>query len=165
MSTPTQLYRHFDADGVLLYVGISANAMQRLAGHGSQSSWASRIARVEIENWPTREEALLAEQEAISAEGPLFNRIHRAPLTYTEIGRRMNEINGGRAGAGSVRKWLLGIRPIIVENAVLLEMVTDGYNRAADAYPWLAEYQVRPESEGAPAAPLSPIGAFVEERA
>jgi hypothetical protein len=31
--TATDLYRHFDAEGCLLYVGISLNAIARLAVH------------------------------------------------------------------------------------------------------------------------------------
>src|SRR5438067_656371 len=39
---PTQLYRHFDADGTLLYVGISLSALQRLRGHRA-AEWIDRI--------------------------------------------------------------------------------------------------------------------------
>jgi hypothetical protein len=78
---PTALYRHFDSDGRLLYVGISLSAIIRLAEHRA-SPWFDDIARVEIERHPTRKAALAAERKAIRDERPLHNivgvvRLHR----------------------------------------------------------------------------------------
>ena len=39
------MYRHFGADGSLLYIGISLNALNRLRQHQS-SRWFDKIARV-----------------------------------------------------------------------------------------------------------------------
>lgn len=69
------LYRHFDADGVLLYVGISLSAVQRLSQH-SASPWSDRIARVDVERFPSREAAERAEREAIQTERPKHNATH-----------------------------------------------------------------------------------------
>jgi predicted GIY-YIG superfamily endonuclease len=69
----TALYRHWDSDNNLLYVGISLSAMQRLAQHKEKSRWFSKIASVTIEYHPTREAALLAERAAIANERPAFN--------------------------------------------------------------------------------------------
>ena len=71
------LYRHFDRDGRLLYIGISLNAIARLAEHRDTSHWFSQIARVEIEPYPTRKAALAAELEAIRTENPLYNIVGR----------------------------------------------------------------------------------------
>jgi predicted GIY-YIG superfamily endonuclease len=68
-----QLYRHFNKDGVLLYVGISLSALNRLGQHSDHSHWFGAISRVEIENFPTRESALEAEALAIHDEKPLHN--------------------------------------------------------------------------------------------
>lgn len=73
---PTQLYRHFDASGTLLYVGISLGVMHRLAQHMSGSPWTADIARVEVMRFETRAEALRAEREAIQIEKPLHNIVH-----------------------------------------------------------------------------------------
>jgi hypothetical protein len=70
---PTQLYRHFDDEGRLLYVGISLSAITRLAQHRSASHWSRAIVRVEIEHFDTRREALMAEAKAIIEERPLHN--------------------------------------------------------------------------------------------
>lgn len=66
------LYRHFDAAGRLLYVGISRSVTARLAQH-AKSGWDHLIARVEIERFPTREDAERAERKAIWAERPIHN--------------------------------------------------------------------------------------------
>ena len=70
-----QLYRHFDTDGKLLYVGISINAaMSRLATHRTNSEWFDQIAAVSIERFDSKEKALGAERLAIKSERPAFNR-------------------------------------------------------------------------------------------
>jgi GIY-YIG catalytic domain-containing protein len=72
-SEPNQIYRHFNAEGELLYVGISLSAIVRLAGHRNKSEWFDKIARVEIENLPNRSAALKAELLAIKTEKPKHN--------------------------------------------------------------------------------------------
>lgn len=68
-----QLYRHFDKDGRLLYVGCSLAALRRFADHGNVSQWFDKIARVEIENFETIEAARAAERCAIEREAPAHN--------------------------------------------------------------------------------------------
>jgi hypothetical protein len=71
---PCELYRHFDSEGRLLYVGISWCSLERLMnGHRSTANWFPQITRVEIERFPSRAEAMAAENRAIEAEGPLYN--------------------------------------------------------------------------------------------
>jgi excinuclease UvrABC nuclease subunit len=69
----TKLYRHFDAAGELLYVGISLNAVYRLSQHKDHSAWFSSISNVTIETFPTRKDALDAETTAIIKEKPKHN--------------------------------------------------------------------------------------------
>lgn len=66
------LYRHFDADDVLLYVGISAQPLTRLCQH-KDSRWFKEITRVAIEHCPTREYAEFQEAWAIAKEKPKYN--------------------------------------------------------------------------------------------
>lgn len=68
-----QLYRHFDADGRLLYVGISNNAAVRLDHHRTCSRWHDQIARIDIERFQNKKEAMIAEMKAIKEENPIFN--------------------------------------------------------------------------------------------
>lgn len=72
-SGPTELYRHFDAKGVLLYVGISLSTANRLGQHRCVSPWSKRVTSITIERYPNRKAALDAERNAIQSEGPLYN--------------------------------------------------------------------------------------------
>lgn len=73
--TATNLYRHYDVDGRLLYVGISLSAIQRLCAH-QKSDWSKYIASVSVKTYATRASALLAERSAIKSEAPIFNAMH-----------------------------------------------------------------------------------------
>jgi transcriptional regulator with XRE-family HTH domain len=73
---PTTLYRHFDAAGRLLYVGVALGPVARLQQHASQSSWVRDIARMTIERFPTRTAAEQAERDAIRVEQPVHNVAH-----------------------------------------------------------------------------------------
>ena len=77
--TQTCLYRHFDAAGRLLYVGISLSAVARLSQHMDGSSWADEIKSMTIERFPTRQEAHEAERQAIRDENPAHNLMRYNP--------------------------------------------------------------------------------------
>lgn len=68
------LYRFFDSQGTLLYVGISGNWMARLKSHAKTADFYSAVAGMTIERFPDRESVVAAELEAIESENPLFNR-------------------------------------------------------------------------------------------
>lgn len=90
----TNLYRHFNGEGQLLYVGISLSAIQRLAQHKEHSDWFESIANVTIEQFDTREEALKAERAAIFHERPLHNIQHKhgADEKMRKANERLNAI-------------------------------------------------------------------------
>jgi predicted GIY-YIG superfamily endonuclease len=69
----TELYRHFDATGRLLYIGISMSTAKRLGEHKACSAWFDKVATITIERHPSRKAALKAERLAIQSEGPLYN--------------------------------------------------------------------------------------------
>lgn len=75
----TKLYRHFDSEGALLYVGISLSPTYRLSQHRLTASWFDDIATVTIEDYPSRSAALEAEARAIHAEHPIYNRMRPTP--------------------------------------------------------------------------------------
>lgn len=72
----TNLYRCFDADGQLLYVGVSWSTAHRFSQHQRRSSWWSRVARIELEHYRTRQLAERAERQAIRDQKPPFNTTH-----------------------------------------------------------------------------------------
>lgn len=80
--TTTTLYRHFDSNNNLLYIGISLSALNRLGQHKDNSHWFNSISNVTIEKFNTREEALIAEKDSILLEKPLYNKVYNTIKTY-----------------------------------------------------------------------------------
>jgi len=72
----TDLYRHYDKDDNLLYVGISISTLQRLGQHRNNARWFDSISRIEIEKCPDRAAALKSEAKAIIMENPAYNIQH-----------------------------------------------------------------------------------------
>lgn len=68
----TALYRFYDADDRLLYVGVSDNLAARFKFH-RQTQWWSAVARKTIAWYGTRNKAFAAEDWAIKTECPLHN--------------------------------------------------------------------------------------------
>lgn len=73
-----KLYRHFDAFGELLYVGISTNIASRLSNHRSGSHWFERVTTIKIETYENIEELRAVEKRVIEHEKPTFNFIFNA---------------------------------------------------------------------------------------
>jgi hypothetical protein len=82
---PGQLYRHYDAQGVLLYVGISLDTLHRLGEHRKRAPWYRSIARVTIQQCASWRAAQIAEREAIVAERPRHNIVHTLPTHAPRI--------------------------------------------------------------------------------
>lgn len=72
----TALYRHRDAAGRLLYVGISATPDLRAEQHRARSDWWRFVADTQTEWFASGEEAAQAERETIETERPIFNQTH-----------------------------------------------------------------------------------------
>lgn len=70
----TALYRLFNAEGVLLYIGISSQPEVRRKQHVAQQPWGHLISRQEVEWRDDRPTAERAEEAAIASESPLYNR-------------------------------------------------------------------------------------------
>lgn len=75
MSQPTILYRLFDVDGTLLYVGITGSLGQRWEQHVATKHWWDQVTRTEIERFPDRDLAAAAEKVAITTERPIYNLV------------------------------------------------------------------------------------------
>ena len=83
-SRTTHLYRLWNADGELLYIGISKSAMRRLTDHQKGKSWGDEVSQVTIENVATRAEAERLEADAIASERPKYNVTHAHKATNEE---------------------------------------------------------------------------------
>ena len=80
MKKTNYLYRHFDKEGNLLYVGISVNPLNRLCNHKTQSRWYDQIKTVTIDDvGPNRALAEKKEIDAILSEEPKYNIFHNDP--------------------------------------------------------------------------------------
>jgi predicted GIY-YIG superfamily endonuclease len=85
MKTQT-LYRFFDTEGRLLYVGISKFFEARLKQHYRNASWFFDSASVTLEHFETREQVEQAEAVAIKTENPVHNKAgkpgYESPLDH-----------------------------------------------------------------------------------
>lgn len=72
----TAVYRLFDANGELLYVGCSLNPPARCEKHSKHKPWWHEVADRADEWHDTRAEAEAAEKLAIQTENPKYNVCH-----------------------------------------------------------------------------------------
>jgi predicted GIY-YIG superfamily endonuclease len=72
-SRRTALYRFFDSEERLLYVGVAFDPEARWKEHAKSKPWWHDVTRKVIEWRPTRTDALIAEAEVIRAGRPLYN--------------------------------------------------------------------------------------------
>jgi len=70
---PHVLYRFYDDEDRLLYVGISLVLAQRFIAHRNTKAWWGKVARAEFSHYPDESSARLAERTAIAKEQPLYN--------------------------------------------------------------------------------------------
>lgn len=74
-NVPTTLYRLFDSEGGLVYVGItSGNPLLRWKAHSHHQWWWQSVATARLEHFDSRPEAAAAELEAIRSERPSQNQ-------------------------------------------------------------------------------------------
>ncbi|WP_052432812.1 GIY-YIG nuclease family protein [Streptacidiphilus carbonis] len=66
------LYRFFDREGQVLYIGICLEPAKRWYSHADRSWWRN-VTSYKVTWYPSRSEAALAEGKAIAAERPKHN--------------------------------------------------------------------------------------------
>lgn len=69
----TALYRLYDANDVLLYIGISRAPDWRMKGHLLDKEWFHLVARRTVQWYSSRSAALAAEAAATAAEKPVHD--------------------------------------------------------------------------------------------
>lgn len=86
----TAMYRFFDEDGHLLYVGISVDPTRRIEQHRKDKPWfVGEVDEIEVEWFATRVLALEAEEVAIWRENPIYNvrrDLPERPRTHVRLG-------------------------------------------------------------------------------
>ncbi len=73
MTTPHAVYRLFDKDAQLLYIGCSAHLKSRMQQHKCSKPWAPDIYIIRLEWFPDEILARRAEAAAIISEQPRYN--------------------------------------------------------------------------------------------
>jgi len=75
-SLETYVYRLYDVDGNLLYIGITRNIQQRFYAHSKDKMWWSDVCKAYIRKYSNRFEASRIEKQAIIKYNPLYNSRH-----------------------------------------------------------------------------------------
>lgn len=68
------LYRAYDVEDNLLYIGISSSAAARFCSHATSSKWWCLVRKIELEVFESRQATEEAEKIAIESEQPLYNK-------------------------------------------------------------------------------------------
>lgn len=74
--SPTSVYRYYDRNGLLLYVGITSRGIKRNREHNDTKEWWPYVHRQSVTHFPTREDALAREKSLIVKFHPPFNTQH-----------------------------------------------------------------------------------------
>ena len=80
----TEVYRFYNENDRLLYVGITDNWPARFHEHAKKSAWYKDARRIDLKPFETRQEALAEELNAIHNEDPLWNINGSAKASATE---------------------------------------------------------------------------------
>lgn len=70
------LYRVFDHEGALLYVGQTLAPVHRFATHQRQKNWWRDVATIALQHFQDLDAVSEAEREAIRGENPVHNILH-----------------------------------------------------------------------------------------
>ena len=81
----TALYRIWGDADLLLYIGISDDFGARWKQHAKEQPWWPEMRRLTVDAWyESRDQAEAAEEAAIKAEGPKYNKRHVTPDSRAE---------------------------------------------------------------------------------
>jgi hypothetical protein len=106
----TAVYRCYDSADRLLYVGASCLGSVRFNQHQTEKGWWPGVARIQVEHYANRAEALAAERAAIESEAPTMN-VHFGSRPSIVIRRQQEGFSDRRRGVPpEIAKGLLRLR-------------------------------------------------------
>lgn len=145
LARPGYLYRYWSDRGTLLYIGISINAVARLAQHKDQA-WFSRIAKITIERFETYQEAEEAELRAICYEGPIHNV--RGPRDAKDLAPALSKLRAQQRRAGKRECPKMKRQRQLYEidrafNCIPADLSFDDYVAHPDLYPGTRDAKTR----------------------
>lgn len=94
----TAVYRLYDANDRLLYVGMGRNPMGRWSSHADQHAWWPSVVRFEVTWYPNRREAAAEERRALKEDDTVHN-IHGTPKwgAYVSQAQADSLVHGNKA--------------------------------------------------------------------
>ena len=97
MARKASVYRMYDEDDRLLYIGASSETLGRFRAHASnpEYDWYEDVRTIKIEKHPTMRDALEAERAAIQAESPVYN-VSEYGVGRPEIKKTQDQIDHAR---------------------------------------------------------------------
>lgn len=136
------LYRFFDSDGDLLYVGITMNPAARWPKHSSGKHWWTEVETITLETFASREAVLAAEREAIKTEQPRYNITHAEKIAPpTPAPERLSwrcEECGNFVGDGR------GVLAIRHDEVAMYYEAEEGWRAEAGPFPSVAHLMEHP---------------------
>jgi len=114
---PTSLYKYFDTNGSLIYVGITSRGINRNREHNADKLWWQFVTRQEVQHFPDRRAALEAEKTLILQRRPPFNKQHNPghDELVTEYLKFAHASRGGDS-AGKIMQENYGRMPLEVHS-------------------------------------------------
>lgn len=129
----TTVYRLFDRDGRLLYIGSSVHPQLRWEQHAGEKLWWSSVTRATVDWYPDRASARAAELAAIRAESPLHNdKGTDKEETFPYQGTRGLSIETILRRAAKEHRKALDSLALIVERAALSGLNVQQISRGLD---------------------------------
>lgn len=95
MTANISVYKCFDEDGALLYVGVGDTALVRIKSHQKEKAWFDEVVNITISKYEDRATALAEEIRSIREDKPVFNKLGKENCarvymeTYKLFMRRM----------------------------------------------------------------------------
>jgi hypothetical protein len=89
----TTLYRYFDSEGQLLYVGVTKNQFQRQDQHSKIQPWWTDVASATFTHYESRNAAFAAEVYAIANDLPRYNKA--GPTISQELKQHLMSVMDG----------------------------------------------------------------------
>lgn len=79
------VYKHYDSDGNLIYVGVTGNALTRIRTHIRDSRWFDLVNEIKIEKFDNADAAIAREKQLIEENKPVFNSANNPRMLSVKL--------------------------------------------------------------------------------
>jgi predicted GIY-YIG superfamily endonuclease len=136
MSEQTTLYKFYNENKELLYVGITSQKDNRWSQHKASKPWWKEHKYVVSDHYDTREEASAAEEQSIKLEKPKYNIKHNeGNLDFVVAAFNQNTYQGQSLLFELLsQRWLMGVGENNVHFCLIYETPKEFY---ADSNYWI----------------------------